>query len=158
MAAENVRLIEREGRRVFSPETGLSRQVLAYNGKLLVRHLMEKGRVGARHSHPHEQLVYIVHGRIHFEGGDKGHAICYLQYRSVPMGCHLRCKVVGFAGSRGATYEMVEPPWTRFRAVCGEGGPYAARPMRCTRSWKRGSERKGSKAGRMSIDGLKCCA
>jgi hypothetical protein len=36
MAAENVRLIEREGRRVFSPETGLSRQVLAYSGKLML--------------------------------------------------------------------------------------------------------------------------
>ena len=72
MAAENVRLIEREGRRVFSPETGLSRQVLAYSGKLmLVRHLMEKGWVGARHSHPHEQLVYIVRGHIQFNGGDR---------------------------------------------------------------------------------------
>ncbi len=72
MAAETVRLIKSEGRGVFSPETGLSRQVLAYSANLmLVRHLMEKGWVGARHSHPHEQLVYIVRGRIQFNGGDR---------------------------------------------------------------------------------------
>ena len=37
----------------------------------LVRHLMEKGWVGSRHSHPHEQLVYIIRGHIQFKGGDK---------------------------------------------------------------------------------------
>jgi quercetin dioxygenase-like cupin family protein len=36
---------------------------------MLVRHLMEKGWIGARHSHPHEQLVYIVRGHIHFQSG-----------------------------------------------------------------------------------------
>jgi len=50
-----------------SPEPGLSRQVLAYNGKLmLVRHLMKEGWVGAKHSHPHEQLVYVIRGSIEF--------------------------------------------------------------------------------------------
>jgi len=72
MAVENIRLIEIKDRRVFSPETGLSRQVLAYTDKLmLVRHLMKKGWVGARHSHPHEQLVYIIRGHLRFTGGDK---------------------------------------------------------------------------------------
>jgi unsaturated pyranuronate lyase len=72
MTAEDVRLIQTEDRRVLSPEIGLSRQVLAYTGKLmLVRHLMEKGWVGARHSHPHEQLVYIIRGHIQFRGGDR---------------------------------------------------------------------------------------
>jgi len=70
MAAENIRLVEMKDRRVFSPETGLSRQVLAYTGKLmLVRHRMDKGWVGARHSHPHEQLVYIIRGHIQFKSG-----------------------------------------------------------------------------------------
>jgi quercetin dioxygenase-like cupin family protein len=54
----------------FSPEAGLTRQVLAYNDKLmLVRHLMDKGWVGARHSHPHEQLVYVVRGHLEFRSG-----------------------------------------------------------------------------------------
>lgn len=52
------------------PEPGLERKVLAYNGNLmLVRHLMEKGWQGARHSHPHDQLVYVISGRIRFTGG-----------------------------------------------------------------------------------------
>jgi hypothetical protein len=33
---------------------------------------------------------------------------------------------------------------------------HPGRPMRCTRFWKRGSERRGSKAGRTRIEGLKC--
>ncbi len=52
------------------PEPGLQRQVLAYNSNLmLVRHLMQKGWQGVRHSHPHDQLVYIISGRLHFTGG-----------------------------------------------------------------------------------------
>jgi quercetin dioxygenase-like cupin family protein len=65
MTAEFTRLIERRNVELSSPEDGLSRQVLAYSEKLmLVRHLMEAGWIGARHSHPHEQLVYVVRGLI----------------------------------------------------------------------------------------------
>ena len=43
----------------------LTRRVLAYNEKLmLVEHVMEKGSVFPRHSHPHEQLAYLVSGHI----------------------------------------------------------------------------------------------
>ncbi len=67
MIAKNTRLVAMKDRKVFSPESGLSRQVLAYSNQLmLVRHMMEEGWVGARHSHPHEQLVYIVSGHIRF--------------------------------------------------------------------------------------------
>jgi len=34
---------------------------------MLVRHKMVKGWAGARHSHPHEQLVYVVTGHLIFE-------------------------------------------------------------------------------------------
>lgn len=55
-----------------APEPGMLRQVLAYNPHLmLVRHQFEKGWVGARHSHPHHQLVYVVKGHIRFEAEDK---------------------------------------------------------------------------------------
>ena len=65
--ANRVTLAERPG---FSPEEGLTRQVLAWNEKLmLVRHLMEAGWQGALHSHPHEQLVYIVRGHLRFTSG-----------------------------------------------------------------------------------------
>ena len=53
------------------PEDGLTRQVLAFNPRMmLVRHLMQSGWRGARHSHPHEQMVYVVRGHIHFICGE----------------------------------------------------------------------------------------
>jgi quercetin dioxygenase-like cupin family protein len=51
-----------------TPEPGLRRQVMSYSSAMmLVRHTMVKGWVGARHSHPHEQMVYVVRGRLRFE-------------------------------------------------------------------------------------------
>jgi quercetin dioxygenase-like cupin family protein len=47
------------------PEPGLTRLVGAYNEKLfLAEHHMEKGWVGAAHSHPHEQIVYVISGHL----------------------------------------------------------------------------------------------
>lgn len=47
------------------PEAGLTRRVGARNEKLfLVEHRMEKDWVGAAHSHPHEQVVYVVSGHL----------------------------------------------------------------------------------------------
>jgi quercetin dioxygenase-like cupin family protein len=47
------------------PESGMTRQVLAYSDQLmLVRHRFEKGWIGAAHSHPHHQLVYVLSGSI----------------------------------------------------------------------------------------------
>ena len=47
------------------PEPGLTRLVGAYNDKLfLAEHRMEKGWVGAAHSHPHEQIVYVISGHL----------------------------------------------------------------------------------------------
>jgi quercetin dioxygenase-like cupin family protein len=55
-----------------SPEPGMKRQVLAYSQKvMLVRHHFLKGWKGVSHSHPHEQLVYVVTGRIQFDGDGK---------------------------------------------------------------------------------------
>lgn len=65
MTTEFIGLVERKYAELFCPENGLSRQVLAYSEKLmLVRHLMEAGWIGAKHSHPHEQLVYVISGFI----------------------------------------------------------------------------------------------
>lgn len=55
-----------------TPEPGMIRQVLAFNPHLmLVRHNFQKGWVGARHSHPHHQMVYIVSGHIVFQAEGK---------------------------------------------------------------------------------------
>lgn len=48
-----------------APEPGLLRQVMSHTPEMmLVRHTMEAGWSGARHSHPHLQLIYVVSGRI----------------------------------------------------------------------------------------------
>jgi quercetin dioxygenase-like cupin family protein len=53
------------------PESGLTRRIGAYNDKLmLAEHHMQKGWVGARHSHPHEQLVYVVRGLLKVVAGE----------------------------------------------------------------------------------------
>jgi quercetin dioxygenase-like cupin family protein len=47
------------------PEPGLTRRVLACNEKLLlIETEMKKGWAGAVHSHPHDQVVYIVRGHL----------------------------------------------------------------------------------------------
>jgi quercetin dioxygenase-like cupin family protein len=54
----------------FSPEPGLERRILAHNPNLmLVEHVMEAGWAGARHSHPHDQLVYVLRGHIRVSSG-----------------------------------------------------------------------------------------
>ena len=48
-----------------TPEPGLTRSIGAYNDKLfLAEHRMQKGWVGTRHSHPHDQIAYVVSGRL----------------------------------------------------------------------------------------------
>jgi quercetin dioxygenase-like cupin family protein len=48
-----------------APEVGLLRKVLAFNDKLfLARHTMRKDWAGALHSHPHEQIVYVISGHL----------------------------------------------------------------------------------------------
>jgi quercetin dioxygenase-like cupin family protein len=47
------------------PEPGMTRQVLTHSPQLmLVRHYLDEGWIGAAHSHPHHQLIYVVRGRI----------------------------------------------------------------------------------------------
>ena len=56
--------------RFFSPEPGLLRRILAHNEKMmLVEHRMEGSWVGAKHAHPHDQMVYVVQGRLWFHCG-----------------------------------------------------------------------------------------
>jgi quercetin dioxygenase-like cupin family protein len=56
----------------FSPEPGLQRRILAHNpNMMLVEHRMASGWVGARHAHPHDQMVYLIEGRLGFRCGDE---------------------------------------------------------------------------------------
>ena len=55
---------------VTNPEPGLTRMVGAYNDKLfLAEHRMEQGWVGAAHSHPHDQMAYVISGRLRVRAG-----------------------------------------------------------------------------------------
>ena len=46
---------------------GVTRKILAHSENLMVCELhYEKGAIGALHSHPHEQITYIVSGRFEF--------------------------------------------------------------------------------------------
>ncbi len=44
------------------------RKVLSYSKNLMICELyFEKGAVGAKHSHPHEQIGYIISGRLIYQ-------------------------------------------------------------------------------------------
>jgi quercetin dioxygenase-like cupin family protein len=59
-----------------TPEPGLRRQVMSYSPNLmLVRHKMEEGWMGAAHSHPQEQLLYVVSGAIQLTIGNVVHSL-----------------------------------------------------------------------------------
>lgn len=68
MPLNAVGVVASQDETMSTPEPGLRRQVMSYSPSLmLVRHRMTKGWVGARHSHPHEQMVYIVRGRLRID-------------------------------------------------------------------------------------------
>jgi quercetin dioxygenase-like cupin family protein len=68
MSSNAIAVISSNNEKMTVPEPGLRRQVMSYTKSLmLVRHTMTKGWVGALHSHPHEQMVYVVHGKLIFE-------------------------------------------------------------------------------------------
>ena len=51
---------------------GVSRKILASDGKLMTVEVhFEKGAVGALHSHPHEQIGYVVKGSFEATLGDE---------------------------------------------------------------------------------------
>ena len=52
---------------------GIKRKVLAYHENLMVVEVhFEEGAIGAVHTHPHEQITYILDGEFEFNiGGDK---------------------------------------------------------------------------------------
>jgi quercetin dioxygenase-like cupin family protein len=48
-------------------DKGVERKVLAYNKNLMcVEVHFEKGAVGAVHTHPHEQITYVLSGKFEF--------------------------------------------------------------------------------------------
>ncbi|ELK2253038.1 cupin domain-containing protein [Vibrio vulnificus] len=51
---------------------GISRKVLAHSDNMMsVEVHFETGAIGAMHSHPHEQLTYVLSGEFEFTIGDE---------------------------------------------------------------------------------------
>ena len=72
MPSNPIPVIHSNDQDISTPEPGLRRQVMSYSpSMMLIRHTMTKGWVGARHSHPHHQMVYVVRGHIRFEAEGK---------------------------------------------------------------------------------------
>ncbi|MBW7981888.1 cupin domain-containing protein [Enterobacillus tribolii] len=55
---------------------GVSRRILAHGGAMMgVKVFFETGAVGAMHSHPHEQLTYVLSGVFEFTIGGETHVV-----------------------------------------------------------------------------------
>ncbi len=60
--------VRNQDRAFQHPDTGVKRKVLAYSRNLMnVELFFEKGAVGAMHSHPHEQIGYVIEGSLIFK-------------------------------------------------------------------------------------------
>jgi quercetin dioxygenase-like cupin family protein len=55
---------------ITEPEPGLKRQLLSHSATMMpVRHEMREGWRGTAHKHPHEQMVYVISGRLRITVG-----------------------------------------------------------------------------------------
>ena len=55
---------------------GVTRRILAHDGKLMAVEVnFEQGAVGPMHSHPHEQLTYVLSGEFEFTIGEEKHVV-----------------------------------------------------------------------------------
>ena len=61
---------------LFDAGDGLTRKVGAYNENLMVVEVHFKtGTVAALHSHPHEQITYVISGKFAFTVGDETYVV-----------------------------------------------------------------------------------
>jgi quercetin dioxygenase-like cupin family protein len=55
---------------------GVTRKILAHGGRLMqVEVAFEAGAIGPLHSHPHEQLTYVLSGVFEFSIGEDTHIV-----------------------------------------------------------------------------------
>lgn len=61
---------------LFDAGGGLTRKVAAFNDNVMcVEVHFEKGTVAPMHSHPHEQITYVISGKYEFTVGDKTYTV-----------------------------------------------------------------------------------
>ncbi len=79
----------------IEPHPGLTRRTLAYSDKaMLVECTMEKGSVFPWHDHPHEQLAYLVSGKLIAEWRKEKHTVSAGDSWVVPGGVRHRVTVL----------------------------------------------------------------
>jgi mannose-6-phosphate isomerase-like protein (cupin superfamily) len=54
-----------------APEPGLTRLVGAYNDKLFLAEDRMEGWIGAAHSHPHDQMAYVISRHLRVRAGER---------------------------------------------------------------------------------------
>lgn len=55
---------------------GVKRKILAHDGSMMAVEVhFDKDAIGAMHSHPHEQLTYVLSGVFEFTIGDETHLV-----------------------------------------------------------------------------------
>ncbi len=70
--SKDVMVVRKGGAAESHPEPGLTRLAGAYNEKLfLAEHHMERGWTGTAHSHPHDQMAYVISGRVRVRAGEE---------------------------------------------------------------------------------------
>lgn len=69
---ENINFVMGKDRAIIEVADGVTRKKLAYSENLMACEMhFKKGAVGALHSHPHEQITYVVSGKFEFSIGGK---------------------------------------------------------------------------------------
>ncbi len=62
--------------KLFDAGGGLIRKVVAYNDTIMCVEVdFETDTVAALHSHPHEQITYVISGRFEFNVGDETYTV-----------------------------------------------------------------------------------
>jgi len=57
-------------------DEGVTRKILSYSDKLMVVELnFEKGAEGSKHKHPHEQITYVISGKVAYKEEGKSDSI-----------------------------------------------------------------------------------
>ncbi len=73
--------------KVTRPVEGITRRILANSAQvMLTEHILEKGAILPKHSHPHEQLVYVAEGQIIIEMDDNRYILKEKDSLVIPPG------------------------------------------------------------------------
>ncbi|MGC9329327.1 MAG: cupin domain-containing protein [Candidatus Hinthialibacter sp.] len=110
-------IVKNESGKTDSPALGVVRKILAADGKLMaVEFTFQKGAIGEVHSHPHEQIGYVVQGSFELEiNGEKEILHAGDSYYAAPNVAH---GVVALED--GVIFDVFTPQREDLSAMCGD--------------------------------------